>query len=109
MALMTILHMETDIVQSLASQIKNVSEDLHNHSQTLNNSIQSADWMGQSRNEFINEADNLRRQLIIQLDSAKLLAERLDKEVAKWEEHARGLGHSINWAELIIPGFEIRY
>ena len=83
---MAILHMETDAVRALASQLKQVADDLRTQGQTLNSSALSVGWMGPSRDEFINETEGILRQLESQAESGIILGGRVENEVAEWEK-----------------------
>lgn len=83
---MTQLHMETDVVRTLASQLKQIAEVLRTQTQSLNNSAQSVDWIGPSRDEFVMEVEGLARQLVSEAEAGTTLAGRVENEVAEWEQ-----------------------
>jgi hypothetical protein len=83
---MTTLHMETDTVRAMASQLKQAAETMRSQAQSLNSASQSIDWLGPSRDEFVTEAEAIVRQLDAQLESGTVLAGRVENEVAEWEE-----------------------
>src|SRR5258706_3852735 len=85
---MNTLHMETDVVSALASQFKQASETMRSQTQSLNNSAQSIDWLGPSRDEFVMEVETLIYQLETQIESGMMLAQRVENEVIEWEEMA---------------------
>jgi len=105
---MAILHMETDSVRAMASQLKQVADDLRTQGMTLNNSAQTVDWMGPSHDEFVNEVNGILRQLDGQAGNGTALAKRVEDEVAEWEERANALTGgalgSIHLPEWLIPG-----
>ncbi|MCX6064794.1 MAG: peptidoglycan DD-metalloendopeptidase family protein [Chloroflexi bacterium] len=82
---MTTLHMETDRVRAMASQLKQVADDLRTQGMTLNNSAQTVDWMGPSRDEFVNEVNVILRILDQEVAAGDILENRLEREVTEWE------------------------
>ncbi len=60
---MTTLHMETDAVRSMASQLKQAAESMRSQAQSLNSSVQGVDWFGPSRDEFVAEAQAIIRAI----------------------------------------------
>lgn len=83
---MTTLHMETDAVRAMASQLKQAAEALRSQTQALNSSAQSIDWFGPSRDEFVMETEGIARQLNAQAEAGAVLAGRVENEVTEWEQ-----------------------
>lgn len=88
---MTTFHMETDTVHSMANQIKQTVEALRSQAQALQGSVQSVDWAGPNRDEFVMEAEALVRQLEAQAELGITLAGRVDGETSEWEQAAASL------------------
>ena len=93
---MTTLHMETDIVRAMAGQLKQAAESMRTQTQSLNNSTQSIDWQGPSRDEFVMETEALIRQLDAQAEAGVVLAGRVESEVTEWEQITASLAGSAN-------------
>ena len=89
---MITLHMETDAVRALASQIKQAAEVMHAQMRAINGSAQSADWIGPSRDEFVAETQAIVRAIEAQADAGLTLAGRAEQETAEWEQAAASLG-----------------
>jgi uncharacterized protein YukE len=93
---MTILHMETDSVRAVAGQLKQAVDMIQNQLQVLNGSVQSVDWMGPSREEFVSEVEGLIRQIDGQAEAGIVLAQRVENEVSEWEQRSQSLAGGSN-------------
>lgn len=83
---MTILHMETDTVRAVASQLVRTAELIHTELQSMVQSANSADWVSASRDQFTAEMAQLNNEINQQAEAAKVLAQRVESEVQEWEE-----------------------
>lgn len=88
---MPTLHMETETVQQVASQLRLASENLRIHAQNLNAMVVSIDWISSSKDEFLQDVQGLTRQLEANADVVAVLADRVDSEVLEWEQAASSL------------------
>lgn len=97
---MTILHMETDTVRAVAGQLAQTVEFIQAEMQSAAQSANNADWMGGSRDQFMEEMTRLSHAIIQQADAAKVLSRRVESEVQDWEEatatlSASGIGSAV--------------
>ena len=97
------LHMETTIVLSLVQQIKQTAEQAREQAAQVNNTAHSLDWIGPSHDEFMAEAQAIARAIEAQADVGEILATRVEREIAEWEQAAANLGGS-NGVVLPISG-----
>src|SRR5258706_15581013 len=89
---MSTIHMETDATRAMASQLKQASESTRGLGESVNSSVQSIDWIGASRDEFVAEAQAISRAIDAQAEAGAVLASRVGRETAEWEQAAAGLG-----------------
>lgn len=85
---MTTLHMQTETVRTIAMGMRQSSEAMSVEIQALRESIQrlATIWDGGASDQFQGEAENLLRQLMQQLESLSILADRATREVQEWED-----------------------
>ncbi|MBK8698431.1 MAG: hypothetical protein IPN29_02355 [Saprospiraceae bacterium] len=86
--------METEIVRVLVTQFKQATDTMRSQIQSLNNSPQSIDWTGPSRDEFVSEAQGLMRAIEAQAEAGVMLAGRVEREVDEWEQVTASLSGS---------------
>ncbi len=95
---MNIIHMETETVRSVAQQMGQIMAEMHGQVQTIRNQVQTIDWQGPSREEFVAEFGVLSQSMNSMTDEGGVLAERVQREVDEWEgvDKAFGEGARIN-------------
>lgn len=91
---MSTLHMETGSVRELAIQLRQKMEQLRGEVQSVERHLQTLDWLGPSRDDFVPEAEGVLRALRAQAESGEVLAGRVESEVSEWEQVACALGDS---------------
>lgn len=101
---MTTFHMETDSVLAMASQLKQAAETIRSESQSLSGSAGSMDWLSPSRDEYIADALAIVRTIEAQAETGMVLAGRVEREVAEWEQAAASLGGSSAFPVLPVSG-----
>lgn len=85
---MTTLHLLPDSARTTARSINNSSATLAAHLQELNSAARRLDpaWQGGGKDTFSSEMDSLLRLLNGRQEELALLAARLEREIAEWEE-----------------------
>lgn len=99
---MPILHMETDTVRGVAQQLKANAVTIQAEHQNLNRSVQNLTlvWQGGSADQFSQQTQALLTQIQQVLQQGEELGNRLECEVAEWEQVAA----SLNGAGNGVPG-----
>lgn len=94
---MPILHMETEQVRSTGYQLQQAASTMQQESRQLAASIQNLlnAWQGPSATIFVGEIQPLLQQLAQFANAGELLNQRLQREVAEWEQAAIELGGNI--------------
>ena len=88
---MTTLHFDTDAGKMTSTQINNSCSELNTQLNTLTqrvNSMVGAEWMGNSATMFQSEFQNWSQQLQQCVQQLEALRQRLDREIAEWEQAA---------------------
>lgn len=92
---MTTLHMDVPQVQTTRSKIQethdNMTQLLSDVANTVNQTV-GGPWVGNSATEFQGEFESLRGQVTTTLEQMQELANRLQSEIAQWEDMAARLG-----------------
>ncbi len=91
---MATLHFDTDAGRSTSTQIRNACNDLNQQMNTLSqrvNSMVGSEWIGNSANQFQGEYQNWSQQLQNCIQQLEGLQQRLDREIADWEQAAQTL------------------
>lgn len=85
---MPIVHMETNLVRGVESQLQQTAVSLQTTTRHLANTMQGLayDWQGYSRDNFLGEMGPLLHRLNQLADEGMLLSQRLQREVAEWEQ-----------------------
>jgi len=85
---MTTLHLLPDTAHTTAQFLKNSSATLAAHTQELASAARVLDsaWQGGGKDSFSAEMDALLRNLNAQQEELAILASRLEREIAEWEE-----------------------
>lgn len=92
---MTTMHMEEEIVRS--TQAKMISEKeamlnvLTSLTSQINQTVGTA-WISPSATEFQQGYEQLRTQIVQQMDALGQMAQALQNEINQWVEHARTMG-----------------
>lgn len=101
---MPVLHMETDATRAVGQQLEHTAGTLRQQSQQLAYVLQnlSGDWQGPSAAIFASEIQPLLHQFHQSANAGELLNQRLQREVAEWENVGStfGPGSSFNVADL---------
>ncbi len=94
---MPVLHMETDLVRSVGTQLQQASSSLQQQTQQLNGSVQALSnaWQGPSADIFVSEIQPLLQYLNRIALEGDTLNQRLQREVDEWERVASGGDGSI--------------
>ncbi len=82
---MSVIHMETEQVRSVAKNLEQSAQQVMDFSTQLVNQVGNIPWEGQSREEFIIEIESVMRMLREKGEFATLLASRVERHVALWE------------------------
>ncbi|MCB2160539.1 WXG100 family type VII secretion target [bacterium] len=96
---MSILHMETDVVRQVSAKLKEMSDLLQSQADAVYSRVESIDWRGGSRDEFVSEIAQIRSALVSYAEICDVLRVRLEAEIVQWEETAAkfdGGGSSIS-------------
>ncbi len=92
---MATLHMDVETVQSAQAKMVSEKEAMLNELTTLtsqvNQTVGSA-WIGNSATEFQQGYDQLRGQIVQQLDALGQMAQALQTEITQWQEMAARMG-----------------
>ena len=91
---MATLHFETDAGRSTVSQINVSTNELQSQLNTLGqriNSMVGSEWIGNSANQFQSEFQNWSQQLQQVMQNLETLRQRLETEIADWEQAASAL------------------
>lgn len=93
---MPVLHMETDLVRGTGNQLQQASASLQQQTQQLNYAVQSLTnaWQGPSASIFMAEIQPLLQHLNQFANNGELLNQRLQREVAEWEQVNQAGVHS---------------
>lgn len=88
---MTLLHMDTDSVRDVASQLVHVSDSIQANAQAAYNQAASVDWMGPNHDQFISEFSSISRNVEELCQQVIELRLRLEQEIIEWEEMGANL------------------
>ncbi len=91
---MATLHMEVESVRATQSNLMTIHSDLTSQVNTMTNAINGmvgSTWQGNSAVEFQAEYENWRSTMTTLLDQLSTLANRLQTEIAEWEQMAAKL------------------
>lgn len=80
-----ILHMETEGVQTCASQLHSVNESIRTQAQVLAVSIRSVEWFGISRDLFQYELEQIAIALTRLADEGDVMVVRAKHEMDEWQ------------------------
>lgn len=83
-----ILHMETDQVRELANNLRQVSQEIDQQMQTASQAVNNMGWISAAREEYIGEISAISRNISATSENGRILSDRLDAEVAEWEDVA---------------------
>jgi uncharacterized protein YukE len=92
---MATLHMDVETVQS--AQAKMISEkeamlnELTSLTSQINQTVGTA-WIGNSATEFQQGYEQLRTQIVQQMDALGQMAQALQTEIAQWQEMSARMG-----------------
>jgi len=92
---MATLHMDIEAVQGTLSKIRAEREAMLGELNTVTNQVGQtvgSSWIGNSATEFQQNFEQLRNQIIQQMDALEQLAQNLQTEIAQWQETAARLG-----------------
>ena len=91
---MATLHFDTDAGRSTVSQLNVSSNELQSQLNTLSqrvNGMVGSEWIGNSANQFQSEFQNWSQQLQQVMQNLETLRQRLETEIADWEQEASAL------------------
>lgn len=91
---MTTLHFDTDAGRVTSSQIGNGVNELQGQLNALSqrvNGMVGSEWIGNSATQFQGEFQNWAQQLQNCMQQLETLRQRLDREIAEWEQAAGAL------------------
>lgn len=88
---MPIVHIQTEDVDTINRQLSNLSDDLHERSQKIVHSLNTADWDGPNRERFLAELRAWQRQSQELAERMNALAAQARREVEQWLEAAASL------------------
>lgn len=112
---MPLLHMETDLVRGVGSQLQQAASSLQQQTQQLTYSVQalSSAWQGPSADIFANEIQPILQRLNQTALEGDTLNQRLQREVDEWERISSLFGAISGLGSYIInsvePGISSRY
>lgn len=91
---MPVLHMETDLVRGVGTQLQQVASSLQQQTQQLNYSAQALSnaWQGPSADIFVSEIQPLLQYLNRIALEGDTLNQRLQREVDEWEQVSSKFG-----------------
>jgi hypothetical protein len=81
---MSVIHMDSDLVLQFASQLEQSAQLVDSEMDKLISGINSLDWVGPSRDEYIASATALIRQIKANSRQGDSLSQRVKTEVAEW-------------------------
>lgn len=79
-------HMGRDAVWDVGGQLVCAAELIQTEMQSAVQSANSADWIDASRDQFAAEIAQLEETINQQAEAARVLSQRCESEVHKWEE-----------------------
>jgi WXG100 family type VII secretion target len=91
---MTTLHFDTDAGRNTSSLIRTTISNLQSELNTLQqrvNGMVGAEWQGNSAQQFQGEFQNWSEQLRNTISQLETIQQRLDREIAEWEQAASTL------------------
>ncbi len=89
---MATLHMDTDAVRSVQSNIANVKSQIDDQATQINSMVDNmvgSTWVAQGAEQFKGEFQDWHNVLKQNLEKLQEFADRLTREVAEWEEAQR--------------------
>lgn len=92
---MATLHFDTDAGRSTVSQLNVSANELQSELSRLTqrvNSMVGSEWIGNSATQFQSEFQNWSQQLNQVMQNLETLRQRLETEIADWEQAAATLG-----------------
>jgi uncharacterized protein YukE len=92
---MATLHMDVETVQSAQAKMISEKEAMLNELTSLTSQINQTvgtTWIGNSANEFQQGYEQLRTQIVQQMDALGQMAQALQTEIAQWQEMAARMG-----------------
>jgi len=92
---MTILYMDVESVQNTRSRLAAAQQTMREEITMLTVNIQriiGSAWIGQSAEGFYQEYDQIRIQLIQNLDALDQLSKSLQNEIGQWQDVAARFG-----------------
>ena len=72
----------------MASQLQSAAEEMQSQLQSLASLAQSIDWIGENRNQFEAEVQQLVQAIAEQARAGVVLSDRVVREVQEWESVA---------------------
>jgi uncharacterized protein YukE len=105
----TVLHMDTDRVRDLTRMLSSMSEEMKDRHNDLLVQCQNCEWQGSGREQFVSEMDAQYRQASALIDQIDALRQRVEAEVAEWENAAASLNQlgsiigKLERSEMVIP------
>lgn len=92
---MATLHMDTQEVRNIVTNLSNKRAELEQYISLLHSSIYSVvgnDWRAQSANQLLAEFEPLASQLRNEVTELNSIINGINDEIEKWEAFARSLG-----------------
>jgi len=89
---MTIIHMETEQVRSVARQLDVAAEQIHHEMEQVARRVRGIPWQSPGRDSYVAALDGLRRKIQALAQQGVALSQRVQREVDEWEEAAASFG-----------------
>jgi len=77
--------METERVHGVVRQLAQTAEEIQQSCSGLLKQVLSTDWEGASREDFVNQCEQVLRNIITASDTGLVLSQRLQREANEWE------------------------
>ncbi len=88
----TVIHMNTEQVRSAVERLNQAGQQVVDAIQMLSRQADDIPWQGPSHDEFIIEFITLSKSFVSQAENVLILASRVEREVAKWEDGDSAFG-----------------
>lgn len=92
---MTVLYMDVELVQNTRSKLAEAHQTMREDITMLTINVQriiGSAWIGPSAEEFFQEYDQIRLQVILNLDVLDQLGKTLQNEINQWQDVAARFG-----------------
>ncbi|OQY90399.1 MAG: hypothetical protein B6D38_03660 [Anaerolineae bacterium UTCFX1] len=89
---MTIIHMDPEQVRSVGRQLKQTTDVIFDEIERLPRRVRAIPWQSPGRDRFVNEVEQLKKQIQVVAQQGLELSQRVQAEVDEWEEVAASFG-----------------